>query len=190
MDDPLTLPLGGLMKQLLVLIGLFLSQSALAVTPSETDVQYLLNHFSNGAAQKVQLGDQVIGRKKLMLKCNYLFSRDGGAVSTIALKDVLTGKDCKLPNKAIIHDVLFDAYTAVTSGGSATVAFTTGQNSGDLKAATAKASWTGLVAGVPVGTAATSVKLTAERTISAVVATAALTAGKINVFIEYFLSDT
>jgi hypothetical protein len=44
------------------------------------------------------------------------------------------------------------------------------------------------VAGIPVGTAATSVKLTAERTLTVSIATAALTAGKFVALVEYTVS--
>ena len=47
----------------------------------------------------------------------------------------------------------------------------------------------GVVAGIPVGTAATAIKLTAERTLSVAIATAALTAGKFIVHVEYVVSE-
>jgi hypothetical protein len=45
-----------------------------------------------------------------------------------------------------------------------------------------------LVAGIPVGTAATSIKMTADRTLQATIATGAITAGKFNLIIEYIYS--
>lgn len=116
-----------------------------------------------------------------IVKVTYDFLWHGGAIGAISLP-------LKLPNKAIITDGYADVLVAPTSGGAATVAL--GLNTAtDLKAATAIASWTGIVALVPVGTAATAVKLTAERTLTLTVATAALTAGKINFFLDYRLSE-
>lgn len=137
---------------------------------------------------KHQLGTTIVKNHKHVMRALYDFSVVGGAVSTINLKDE-DGKDAVVPNKAIITSVFIDTLTAPTSGGAATIAL--GANSTtDLKAATAIASYTGIIAGVPVGTAATAVKLTNDRTITATVATAALTAGKIYVLIEYILSET
>lgn len=130
---------------------------------------------------------QVAHQAKGVLKCVYSFAIQGGAVSTIKLLDD-QGNAAILPSKAIITGVYCDFYTAFTSGGSATVAL--GANTTvDLLAATAVASCTGLVAGIPVSTAATSVKLTAQRQIAMTIAVAALTAGLANIFVEYVYSN-
>lgn len=114
-------------------------------------------------------------------KVQYDFAENGGAVGAILL-------DLVLPDNAVIWDGFFDVVTAPTSGGSATIAL--GLNTAtDLKAATAIASYTGIVALVPVGTAAAAVKLTAERQLTLTIATAALTAGKINIFLNYYIGD-
>lgn len=143
------------------------------------------NNSVNSRIDGVKAGDIMI-REIRSLMATYDFSVLGGAVGSVNLKDA-NGMDAKLPENAIILDSLIDVITAPTSGGSATIAFTA-QSAGDLKAATAIASYTGLVAGVPVGTAATSIKMTADRTLTATIATAALTAGKINVYVEYVYS--
>ena len=114
-------------------------------------------------------------------KATYDFSVHGGAVGDIAL-------DLKLPDNAIVYQGLIDVVTDPTSGGAATVALQI-EGTADLLAATAIASVTGQLDTVPDGTAANVVKLTAEQTLTAVVATAALTAGKFHVYLFYFLSD-
>ena len=81
----------------------------------------------------------------------------------------------------------FDVITTPTSGGSPTIAFGANTTT-DLKAATAIATYTGILAGVPVGTAATAVKTTAERTLTATIATATVTAGKIHFWVQYYVS--
>lgn len=152
------------------------------------DKEFRLNQFGPQGSTEAQVGTALIKEKSHILKASYDFAKQGGLQGTISLL-VEDGKPAKLPSRAIVKDVLIDVLTAPTSGGAATIALSTGQAANDLKAATAIASYTGIVAGVPVGSAATSIKLTADRTPNMVVATADLTAGKFNVLIEYFFSD-
>lgn len=103
------------------------------------------------------------------------------------------GLGVTLPDNAIIRDSLVDVVTTFTSAtDAATIALHT-QTAGDIVAAVAISAgsnpWdAGLHAGVPVGTAATSIKLTAAREITATVAVEDLTAGVLVVFIDYVLS--
>lgn len=115
------------------------------------------------------------------VKATYDFAVHGGAVGDIAL-------DLKLPANAIVYDGLIDVVTTPTSGGSATVALRI-EGTADLLAATAIASVTGQVKPTTDGTAGNAIKLTAERTLMATVATASLTAGKMHIFLTYFLSE-
>lgn len=119
----------------------------------------------------------------------YSFAKDGGAISTIALFDG-NGRNA-LPAGAVILGGTIDVITALTSGGSATIALGTsaGSSATALVGATAVASWTaGQLALTPVFTAATYVKLTAAGSLTATVATAALTAGVFEVHIVYVVS--
>jgi hypothetical protein len=122
-----------------------------------------------------------------VVKAKYSFAVQGGAIGDVTLVDD-DGNAVVIPDNALIMQVIVDVLTAPTSGGSATVALKA-QSAADLLGATAIASITGVVAGVPVDSAATSIKLTADRTVKATIATAALTAGVFNVFIRYVLSD-
>ena len=111
----------------------------------------------------------------------YDFAMDGGAVGDITLRGD------RLPNDAVITSGMIHVNTAVTSGGSATVALKV-LSAGDVLAATAKTSLTlnALLDTVPVGTAATAVRTTsAGLGVTMTVAVAALTAGKITVALEY-----
>lgn len=154
------------------------------------------------------LGGQVVRRSVRVFKGVYDFSLQGGAISTINLLDAmqLQGSQPKLlgaqaawpllylPPGFIVLNCLFDVITALTSGGSPTLAFSTGVNAADLKAATAMATYTGLLAGIPINTAATAVKVPLTQAkpgsvVSVAIATAALTAGKINVHLEGYLGD-
>lgn len=149
--------------------------------------EFQLNRVTSEIAFKHQLGRLVTKHQLRVIKCTYDFTKQGGAISSINLKDEL-GQNCVVPNKSIIRDVLIDVLTAGTTAASGTMALTA-QSAGDLKAALAAASYTGLVAGIPVGTAATAIKMTADRTIIGTIATGALTAGKWNVLIEYEMSE-
>lgn len=100
-----------------------------------------------------------------------------------------------IPDNAVITNAIVDVVTTFTDGASdtATIALSA-QSANDLVSAVAISNganpWdAGIHAGVPDGAAANAVKTTAERELTATVATAALTAGKLNIFVEYFISD-
>lgn len=114
-------------------------------------------------------------------KVTYDYDVHGGAIGTITLP-------LDLPDNAIVHDGLIDVVTAPTSDGSATIALGLNTTT-DLKTATAIASYSGIVAMIPVGTAATAVKLTADRSLQLTIGAAALTAGKLNIFMNYYISE-
>lgn len=120
-------------------------------------------------------------------KFSYDFAVQGGVVGDI----VLAGTP--LPKNAIVWDGVVDVITALTGGAGATAAVSTAQAANDLITAAditgAPWSTTGSKALVPVGVAANSIKMTADRAPKLVVGTDALTAGKFNLFIEYYLSD-
>lgn len=127
--------------------------------------------------------DNGLGIKKVA-RGVYDFSVSGGAIGNYNLLP----EDQLIPNKAIITQVYIDIITGMTSsGGTGTVRLTL-NSAGDLLAAVDADTISGIVAGIPVGTAATMVKATADRNIVLAIATAALTAGKIAVFVEYVIS--
>lgn len=136
------------------------------------------------------LGD-VVDRAKNELWVDYDVAVDGGAVGTIALNKVGKLDDvvpATLPDKAIVKNVVFDIITPfVSSGGLGTIAASS-EGAGDLLAAVDADTLANQVQGIPNDTVAAMVKLTAERTVSVVVGTEALTAGKCRIFIEYLLS--
>lgn len=98
-----------------------------------------------------------------------------------------------LPTKAIVTRAWYDNVTAPDSAAhTATIAIKI-QAANDLKTATlvSDATFTTLGAneGVPDGTAAKMIKLTAVREIVVTTAVQVLTAGKLNIYVEYVLSD-
>ena len=148
----------------------------------------LLNKM-NSTASKVRLGDIIEGQKG-SARAKYDFAVLGGAVSTINLRDVNDPTmTVTLPNKAIITNVIIDVITAMTStGNNGTIAL--GANTTvDLLAAVDADTLSAIHAGIPVGTAGTSVKLTAERALTVTIATNALLTGKFIVHVEYMISE-
>lgn len=132
------------------------------------------------------LGSEINGLKNLK-KCVFDFSIQGGAIGTLGLLDDL-GNPVSFPVGAIITRTFVNVITAVTSAGSATVALTIA-TAADVLAATAKASLgIGLSEGIQDGTVTHMIgPTTVAKTLSAVVAVAALTAGKFEVFVEYVI---
>jgi hypothetical protein len=115
----------------------------------------------------------------------YDYAVHGGAVGDISLR-------VTVPKGAIIVNAIVEVLTVPTSGGSATIALKL-ESAGDIVAATsiASAPWsaTGIKLGIPDhATVADQFKTTADRTLTATVATAALTAGKFNVFLMYVVN--
>lgn len=132
----------------------------------------------------------VIGgaRARQTLKYTYDFDSQGGATGDITLQGE------PLPQAAIVWGGVVDVIEAITSGGSATAGISTSQSADDIvaDAAVSGAPWstTGLKAIVPAQAYDSAIKMTADRAPKLVITTADLTAGKFNLFIEYFLSET
>ncbi|MDH2429324.1 hypothetical protein [Sphaerisporangium sp. TRM90804] len=118
-----------------------------------------------------------------VVRGRYDFAVDGGAVGDIDLT-----KTAVIPSGAVILGGFVEVDVVPTSGGSATIAVKV-EGAGDIIAAAAisGAPWstTGRKSVVPAWTGATTVKTTAARKVQATVATAALTAGVIDVVLFY-----
>jgi hypothetical protein len=113
-----------------------------------------------------------------ILKVTYDATVDSKAVGTVELP-------VELPINAIVYGGMINVRVPPTSGGAATVSL--GLNTAaDLLASTAIASVTGKVALVPVFTAASSVVTTAKRKLVLTIGTAALTAGKMDIYLNYY----
>lgn len=117
-------------------------------------------------------------RRQGSSRFSYTFASLGGAVSTITLIGP------PLPIGATVTGGYIEVATPPTSGGSATISAGI-EAAADLQAAAAisGAPWStaGRKSVIPAGTGATSIRLTADRQASIVVATAALTAGAFDV---------
>lgn len=115
------------------------------------------------------------------------FAVDGGVIGTITLRQVNPSAG-PIPNGAVIEMGYVDVQTLLTSGGAGTGAVQA-ESAGDMVAAAAVsgAPWstTGRKSIIPVGTGASSVKTTAQRSPAFVIAAVNLTAGKIQVVLFY-----
>lgn len=151
----------------------------------DKNVKLLLNKM-NSVASLVRLGS-LVDAQKGSTRARYDFTVSGGAVSTINLLDE-EGNAVKLPANAIITNCVIDVITAPTSASTPTIAFGAASTN-DLKTATAIASLTGIVQGIPVNTVGSAVKLASESTLTLTIAGTTLTAGKLMVFCDYVVSQ-
>lgn len=121
--------------------------------------------------------------KKVLVKATYDFAVDGGVATTIT-----PAKTGSVPKGAIITSIVTVCKTPVTSGGAATIAITAGgltlvpataytNNAFDTAAQVTNVTE---LLNASLGGVATS-----TATIKVVVATEALTAGKIEIYLEY-----
>lgn len=114
----------------------------------------------------------------------YDFAVDGGAVSTI----VLRSNDGPIPAGSYVVEGLVEVLTPFTTAAGATAALTV-EGANDVVSATivsgAPYSTTGIKDIVPTLTAATIIKTTVDRAPSIVIATGAVTAGKLRLVLFY-----
>lgn len=134
--------------------------------------------------QTIQEG--TLGRRLRVARGEYNFAVDGGAIGTIPLMGATL-----IPSGATIIGGWIEVQTTLTSGGAATIAVQV-EGAGDIVPATAVASWTAgrkkIVPAMDTSAAlaaATDVRTTAARDISAVIAAATLTAGKFSAVLLY-----
>lgn len=141
----------------------------------------------NDSTKLYELGS---GSPKSVYGFVYDFTVLGGATGSIALTQI----NGPLPNNFIIQNACLDVVTGLTGGAGATGAVTSGQAANDLVIATIVAgapfSTTGPKITIPLlGTIATWIKTTAQRSPALVVAVNAFTAGKFNLFVEGYVSS-
>lgn len=122
----------------------------------------------------------VLSRTLLVVRGEYDFAVDGGAVGNIALT-----AGTPIPAGAYVLGCYIEVDTVPTSGGAATISINA-ESAGDCQAAAAISGAPWSTTGRKVGTltlTSAPLKTTAARNIVATVGTAALTAGKFRVFL-------
>lgn len=148
--------------------------------------QALLNSFSDHepALQRTAAGTKYAERilKLGDVLANLSNSATVKATYDVAISGTVGAKplNVKIPAGAIITDMWTDAETVLASSGSATLAISAGATA--LKTATAFDDAT--LVGLDKQTV-TLVKLSVESELTVTVAAAALTAGKVNIFVKY-----
>lgn len=174
------------MKKILVALLLIAPSLTLAATPKA--VRDILNN-SGSAAFDAQLGTEVVDGAVKTMRANYNFSVQGGSSAATLFLKAPDGSSAAIPNNAIITSVFIDTPTAIVDVSTGVrIAFGANSNA-DLKAATSSATFTGIIAGIPVGTAATAVKMTADRDLTMRVYGGDISSGAINVFVNYLVSE-
>jgi len=117
----------------------------------------------------------------------YSFAVDGGAIGAIPLR-ASQGSQGPIPAGSIILEAFLDVTTLFTTGTAATLALSV-EGANDLVSATvvsgAPYSTTGLKATLPVFTAASMIKTTAERSPTGTIAVGTITAGVLALIIFY-----
>lgn len=127
-------------------------------------------------------GDSVLRTARAI----FSFAIDGGAVSTITPVTTVS-----LPDNAVITGGTINSTTACTSGGAATIAVGTsaGSSTTSILGATAVASFSLDARLNSAATFAATVKMTANGNVTLTIATAALTAGVIEVHLHYYVAS-
>jgi hypothetical protein len=119
------------------------------------------------------------------IKVTYDFAVDGGAIATITPRSSI-----QVPAGAVIFGGFIQGITLpVGPGATIAIGLGSGAQVAALKAATAIATYAAgaTVAIIPVFTAASVVKAAADTFVTFTIATAALTAGKVQVTLYYFM---
>ena len=171
------------------LLALVLSTSVFANTGIDESGAYKLNRSSK-LFRDLGVGTLLSGGH--WIKGQWSYATSGGAAdANISLLDH-EGVAVKLPANAIVQDCLIDVVTAPTSSTSSGKIALSFSTVGDLKASSVAHTTfqaNTRVACIPVGTAATAIKATSEATLKLLVGSEALTAGKINVWVNYVVSN-
>lgn len=149
----------------------------------------------DGFVGSVQPEESVLGQqlsKKLgVLRCNYKYSVDGGAVGEINLRDVSTNAPAVVPKGAIIVNALMLVKTIVAgTGADASIGVNTAVDV-FADAGTEGAPWstTGIKQGVPdLATVGDMILTTADKPVVLTIEDAVLTAGEFDLYLFYVLS--
>ena len=140
----------------------------------------------NNRNRKMQdlINNEKLGRFQEKTLCfMYDFDALGGVASALTLTDA-AGNAQQLPDNALITSATWDVTTALASGGSATVALGWTGTAAGIKAATAFDN-AAYVAATQVSGLVVNGKMSAASSVLLTIATAALTAGKMYLYITY-----
>jgi len=178
------------MRLFLALAMLLSTVSAQALIPT-TDFKFLFDRLpGQPIAQKYYLGTtlyEYLGKAT----CLYDYTKLGGSdVANINLKQTDNVTNCTLPSRAVVYGGFIDVISAIAP---ASAYVTLGFNTiTDILGSTRGTNMAGgLVAVVPVYTAATAVKIVsaASTTLKVKITSTTATGGKFRVFLNYVISQ-
>jgi len=168
---------GTFQNETLSALNSVIAQSATSTTNVATNTTNIATNTAAIATLQTQLGQ--------MLHAKYSFAVDGGVVGPIT-----PATNCTIPANFVIQNVALNSVGAVlATGGACTVSVglsAGGAGAAALVAATSKTSWTAnaFVQGIPVPQDVTKwIKMSAEGTVTITIATNAVTAGIIEIYI-------
>lgn len=146
-----------------------------------TRQKYDFNHYLGPAAFTNTLGT-VLDRKLNLLRAQYDFSVDGGSQILVTPSSTVV-----LPDNAIITQSWVEVITAFLPATTASVISVRTEAALDVLASTAASTLSAgtIIAGASTGTAANFKKMSAERTLKVDIASASITAGKMDIYIQY-----
>lgn len=168
-------------------LAMLLSVNLFAATALNKNGAYQINR-KDRLNRSLSVGTLISGGQ--WLKAQYSYAIQGGASGDVTLVDD-EGLAVKLPSGAIIYDCLIDVLTQpASSTSSGSLAFSSNAVA-DLKAAAFVASYTtsSRIACLPTGTVGSSVKMSSEATLKVRIGSEALTAGKVNIWVNYVVSE-
>ncbi len=173
-----------------VLLGLLATVQLFAAPVITSTGGYELNRSST-LNRKYHVGT-ALANGPFGVKGTWDYAVSGGAASsTIYLLDNESQR-ITLPTGAVVTNCLVDVVTAPTSdGASANLAFHMQSNGEVVKAATHKSVFTTTLPIVctQTGSVSNMLKLASETSLTVRIASEAMTAGKINVWLQYVLSN-
>lgn len=190
------------MKKYLLLL-MTASQLFGAAAPTPAGAGYEINRM-NAVSRKYSLGTAVVNGNQFGMRGVWKFSDQGGAAGAILKLHDADGLNVTIPNGAVVTHCYIDVPTTLTSStGSAKMAFGV-SGIGDLKAATfigqasGQTSTLNVSNGVtskptactPDGTTANMIRLTSEGALFVQIGSEAVTAGQVDVWVEYILSGS
>jgi len=128
--------------------------------------------------------DQGVTQSHLVAYAGYSFAADGGAVSTIT-----PVKTCVIPANAVITKVAWNA-TTVPVGSGASIAFglSAGVASGPTTCLVGTTAISGITLDEVTVVSTTAFKTTAQANITMTITGAALTAGVVEIWVDYYQS--
>lgn len=150
----------------------------------------------NGSPGSISPQDGVLGNlvahRKVLVKGNYNFARDGGAISTISLKDE-DGNPITLPAGLIVKDglIMVSGANGLTSGGSPTfdIGIAGGAEFKSAMALTAVDATNEAALIIPVSATASTAVVSTAGLFTIKIVTATVTAGILDVWLEGYYRE-